>query len=288
MERLDAGAPWPGPLVWYGFLAGVAAGSYALGALAGVFGGEADRRATRPARLLAFPLVAVCVGLLAAEAAREGRVWHRLGTAGVSALAALGVAGFGTFVGALAEEGWDRPAGLGRRLARLDRSPAGRALAVAGTAAALAVAATTRPLPPSDWAGAGCLGAVLLASAAATGPSAAVVLARCRRRDPDDDPDDPAVARLAAAAAVAAVAELAALTALALSLRGPSGLAFQRWPGRMIPLFVVPVGLVLPLILRQVRGPRGAIDAAWLVLLGGLVLRAAVAGIPESLVSILP
>jgi hypothetical protein len=52
----------------------------------------------------------------------------------------------------------------------------------------------------------------------------------------------------------------------------------------LIPLFVVPVGLILPLILRQVRGVKGAVDSALLVLLGGFVLRAAVVGMPASLI----
>jgi hypothetical protein len=57
----------------------------------------------------------------------------------------------------------------------------------------------------------------------------------------------------------------------------------MRWPGLLIPFFVVPVGLVLPLLLRNRRDTRRAVDAALLVLLGGFVLRLAVVGIPASL-----
>ena len=106
-----------------------------------------------------------------------------------------------------------------------------------------------------------------------------VLLARWRLPDVTEE----AVERLERVDGWAIVLELVMLTALALSLRGLSGLAFMRWPGFLIPLFVVPVGLVLPLILRHVRGARGAVDAALLVLLGGFVLRLAVVGIPASL-----
>jgi formate-dependent nitrite reductase membrane component NrfD len=278
MDRL-ADAAWPGPLVWYAFLGGVAAGSYATAAAARLFGTEADRRATRPARLLAFPLVAACLGLLAADASRGGRAWGRLGLVGRSALAALGVVSLGSFLAALQEGGRFQALPGAGRLVVLGRSPLGKVAAVAGVVAALGVGSSVAPLPAVEWVGPGWLGAVFLASAAATGPAAVVLLARWRGAVPADD----SVSRLTTATAGAIVVELALLTALTLSLRGFSGLALQRWPGMLIPLFVVPLGLVLPLVLRQVRGPRGAVDAAWLVLLGGFVLRAAVAGIPASL-----
>ena len=64
MERSAADAVWQGSLPWYLFLAGLAAGSYALAALAVVFGDESDRRATRAAFYVAFPLLAACAALL--------------------------------------------------------------------------------------------------------------------------------------------------------------------------------------------------------------------------------
>jgi hypothetical protein len=130
-----------------------------------------------------------------------------------------------------------------------------------------------------DWSSANWLGAVFLASAASTGGSA-VVLLDCWRTP---DATDRAAERLARAIDIAIVLELALLTAFALSLRGLAGLAFQRWPGMLLPLFIVPIGLVLPLVLRHWRGARGAVDASLLVLLGGFVLPATIAGIPGSL-----
>ena len=78
--------------------------------------------------------------------------------------------------------------------------------------------------------------------------------------------------------------ELILITIFALSVRGIAGMAFLRYPGMLIPLFVVPLGLVLPLFLRHYRGAKGTIDAAILVLLGGFVLRMAVVGIPRSMI----
>jgi hypothetical protein len=57
----------------------------------------------------------------------------------------------------------------------------------------------------------------------------------------------------------------------------------MRMPGMLIPLFVVPVGLVLPLLLGESRGLRAESDAALLTLFGGFVLCVAFVGIPGSL-----
>ena len=79
------------------------------------------------------------------------------------------------------------------------------------------------------------------------------------------------------------VVELAALTGFSLSMRGTAGIAFQRWPGMLIPLFVVPVGLVLPLVQQNADGRRGRLDAALFVLFGEFVLCVALVGMPLSL-----
>ena len=53
MDRYVADPHWGGYITWYFYLGGIAAGSYALAALANLFGGEEDRRATRVALALA-------------------------------------------------------------------------------------------------------------------------------------------------------------------------------------------------------------------------------------------
>ncbi len=263
---LSATTSWPGPLVWYGYLAGVAAGAAVANALTTLLGGEEDRTIARSAPILVIVLLAVCCGLIAVEP----RAWIRLGAVARASLVSLSATSVAAALGNAATARWSHSAG-------------GQFVALPGAIAAVGLAVTAGPWPSRsepEWVGPLVLGVVALASAVATGTAAVILLACCRRSEPDHDA---AVGRLTAFLTAAIVVELAALTALALSLRGLSGLAFQRAPGRLIPLFVIPIGLVAPLVCQLRRDRRGALDAAWLVLLGGFVLRVAVAGIPASL-----
>jgi hypothetical protein len=45
---------WAGTITWYFYLGGIAAGAYSVAALAALFGGETDHRATRPAHYIAL------------------------------------------------------------------------------------------------------------------------------------------------------------------------------------------------------------------------------------------
>ena len=184
-------------------------------------------------------------------------------------LAAFGAFSFGSFLGVLVED----------VRSRSPRHQAGRAFAAVGAIVALAFGATAGLMLRPTWTSAAWLGAVLLVSAVSTGVSVVVLLDRWNRREVDEV----TIERLGRVNGMAIVAELAVLAGQALSIDGPSGLAYMRWPGMLIPLFVVPVGLVLPLIVGESRGTRGEVDVAMLVLLGGFVLRVAVVGIPASL-----
>ena len=97
-------------------------------------------------------------------------------------------------------------------------------------------------------------------------------------------PDVPhrVVARFEWLDAWAIMMELALLAAFAVSLGPLAAPALGRWPGVLIPTFVVPVGLLLPLGLRQVPGRRAALASAAVVLVGGLALRIAIVGIPDA------
>jgi len=55
MDRYVADPHWGGYIIWYFYLGGIAAGAYALAALASLFGDESDRRATRAAALPGLP-----------------------------------------------------------------------------------------------------------------------------------------------------------------------------------------------------------------------------------------
>lgn len=272
---------WPGPLVWYAFLSGVAAGSSLLASLTALFGSEADRRATRRGFLLAFPLLIICLVLLAIQSARNrtASVWFSLGFLDVKSWETLCAVSVASLLGRFVEEESFRPSRPLSALKILNRRGFGFLLAAVGMVAALGLAVSLGPASKPDWASLGWLGAVQLTSATCMGFATASLTAPRASAHEEIDTD----ARLATGSAMAIVLELVSLTGLSLSMRGLSGFALQRWPGSLIPLFVVPFGLVLPLVLRQVRGPRGAIDAAWLVLLGGFILHAALAGIPASL-----
>ena len=96
--------------------------------------------------------------------------------------------------------------------------------------------------------------------------------------------------------AMAMVLELAMLAAFAWALGGLAGPALLRWPGALIPGFVVPAGLVLPLVVMPFAtsafglpspGGRHGRLARWglptLVLVAGFALRYAVVHMPGPL-----
>src|SRR3954447_23803874 len=147
MDRYVVDPHWGGYITWYFYLGGIAAGAYALAALASLFGDESDRRAARAAHYLAFPLVCVCGLLLIVDLGRPERFWHMLVqsetyrpmfkwwspmSAGSWGLSAFGAFSFCSFVGVLAEDGWF---GLGRYATlarRLRRGVVGRLFEVSG------------------------------------------------------------------------------------------------------------------------------------------------------------
>ena len=260
MNHSWADSRWAGSLVWFLFLGSAAAGSYTLATLAAIFGRESDRKARRALSRLPLPLVVVCalVGL------NMGGWRTRSEMAAVAAFSGFCIFAF-----------LDKGAEIGRVLFWYRYVFYASGLA----AAALFVAFSARFLP-TTWIGQAAGLAMLFATSATTGAAASVLIVRCRCGEEDDG----AIVRLGQVNAIANVIELAVLATVALTLRSPHGLAFMRWPGMLIPLFVVPIGLVLPLIIRQVRGVHGAVDSALLVLLGGFVLRLAVVGMPASLI----
>jgi formate-dependent nitrite reductase membrane component NrfD len=299
MDPYVADPQWGWYIVWYFYLGGIAAGSYSLAAMAAIFGTEADRRATRPAHYIAFPLIAVCGLLLTIDLGRPERFWHMLIQSETyrpmlkwwspMSIGSWGLSAFGgfsalSFFAVLVEDRWIGSDRLRDRIVALRRGWPGKLVEAAGAGAAFFVASYTGVLLSATnqpaWANTTWLGALFLASAESTGIAALVVIARWRFPDVSDEE----IERLERVDGWAIVLELAMLVAFALSLTGISGMAFMRWPGMLIPLFVVPVGLVLPLILRQVRGAKAAVDSALLVLLGGFVLRLAVVGMPASLI----
>jgi len=286
---------WHGLITAYFFLGGVAAGAYAAFTLAGLFGDDDDRRATRGGAYMAFPLVAVCGILLIVDLNRPERFWHMMiqsetfrpmfkwwspmsvGSWGLSAFAAFS---FASFAGVLAEDGWF---GLGRwspLAARLGQGWVGRLFEIGGAASAFFLGAYTGTLLSATnqpvWAQTSWLSPLFLASSASTGVAAVVLAALWSRRGATHE----AVERLEWLDGFAIVLELLMLTAFAISLGPLAVRAFGHWPGVLIPTFVVPAGLLLPLAARTFPRRWTPLASAAAVLVGGLALRFAVVGMP--------
>ena len=295
MNRYVVDPDWHGYIIWYFYLGGIAAGSYALASLANLFGDEDDRRASRFAYYIAFPLVVVCGVLLVIDLGRPERFWHMLiqsetfrpmfkwwspMSVGSWGLTAFGAFSFVSFLGVLVEDGWLPRRAWSSWAAAIGRGRSGRLFSLAGAVSAfflgsytgVLLSATNQPF----WSDTTWLAPLFLASSASTGLAVLILLARWRSRDVPED----AIGRLEWADGWAVAMELILLVAFALSLGRLAGPAFSRWPGVLIPAFVVPVGLVLPMILR--RSPK--VGRGWasslLILAGGFALRAAVVGMP--------
>jgi protein NrfD len=286
---------WGHYIIWYFFLGGIAAGSYAIAALVGFFGDEADRRAVRVADYLAFPLVNVCGLLLVVDLGRPERFWHMLiqsetfrpmfkwwspMSAGSSGLSVFGAFSFVSFAAVLAE---DRRFGLGRwhdLAMRLRSGVVGKLFQLGGALSGFflggytgtLLTATNQPI----WAQTTWLSPLFLASAASTGVAAMILLVRWKLRETPAE----ILEKLERVDAVAMILELAMLAAFALSLGRFAEPAFLRWPGVLVPAFVVPAGLVLPLVARKMHGRLARWALPGLVLVAGFALRYAVVHMP--------
>jgi protein NrfD len=297
MDRYVADPHWGGYIICYFFLGGIAAGAYALASLATLFGDESDRRATRAASYMAFPLVGLCGVLLIIDLGRPERFWHMLiasetyrpmfkwwspMSAGSWGLSVFGGFSFLSFLGVLVEDGWVRLGDAARaRIVALERGRPGKMFAIGGALSGfflgsytgVLLAATNQPI----WSDTNWIAPLFLASATSTGAAALILADRWRFRDVSGS----ALERLEWADRGAMALEGVLIVVFAWSL-GPYALpTLTSWPGILIPVFVVPVGLVLPWIVQRVWGLRGASASAALALVGGFALRAAVVAIPH-------
>ncbi len=293
-----ASPEWGTWIITYFYLGGIAAGAYAVFTMACLFGDDEDYRATRAGAYLAFPLVGLCGLVLIIDLNRPERFWHMLiqsetywpmfkwwspMSAGSSALSAFGAFSGASFVGVLAE---DHRLGLGRWSAlarRLRLGWPGRVIELGGAASAFFLGAYTGTLLSATnqpgWAQTTWISPLFLASAGSTGLAALLVAAFLQPRDIPPQ----AIHRLERLDTWSIVLELTMLLAFAISLGPLAWPALGRWPGVLIPALVVPAGLLLPMAARWKPGRWSTFTAACCVLLGGLALRYAVVGIPESL-----
>jgi len=289
---------WGHWIIWYFFLGGIAAGAYAVAALVGFFGEETDRRAVRVADYIAFPIVNICGLFLVVDLGRPERFWHMLiqsetfrpmfkwwspMSAGSWGLSAFGAFSFVSFVAVLAE---DRRFGLGRwhDLAMVLRSGwIGKLFQIGGALSGFFLGSYTGTLLTATnqpvWAQTTWLSPLFMASAASTGVAAMLLLVRWKLRETPPE----VLEKLERVDAVAMVLELAMLVAFAISLGTTAGPAFLRWPGILVPAFVVPAGLILPLVARGMHGRLARWALPTLVLMAGFALRYAVVHMPGPL-----
>jgi formate-dependent nitrite reductase membrane component NrfD len=297
MNPYVANPHWGGWIVLYFYLGGIAAGAYAVTAMIGLWGEDADRRAARVGAYLAFPLVCLCGLVLIVDLNRPERFWHMMVqsetlrpmlkwwspmSAGSWGLSAFGFFSSCSFVGALAE---DERLGLGRfapLAQRLREGLLGRGFVAIGTLSAFFLGAYTGTLLSATnqpvWADTAWLSALFLASALATGVAAMVVLIGWRL--PETPPE--VIERFERLGAWSALLELAMLIAFALSLGTLARPTFGRWPGSLIPAVVLPLGVLTPLAVRRRVWARWRPLAACGVLAAGLALRYALIAMPDA------
>jgi formate-dependent nitrite reductase membrane component NrfD len=275
--------------VAYFFLGGIAGGTYALAALARLFGGPEHRPVAVAAGKVALPAVVLGAAVLVVDLRRPERFWHMLFqseraptpmfkwwspmSVGAWALALFGAFAVLAFLESMAREGRLRarwPVAIGDGVL-------GKAAAVVGGLFGFFLAAytgvllsvTNRPL----WSETTMLGLVFVISSAAT--SAALLDVMLRRKEGTEA----ARAWLARVEVPLLLAEAVALALLVASLAGSLSLVAAPWAA-VFALGVVGVGIVVPLLFRG--GPRAAWAPAC-VLLGGLLLRTIVVYATETL-----
>ena len=128
------------------------------------------------------------------------------------------------------------------------------------------------------------IAALFVASSASTGIAAIVLLDRWLKLDIKES----VIEHLEKLDSWVIALEICMLVVMALSLGRLSRAAFGAWPGVLIPGFVVPAGLIFPLAIKRWGGTPAAASASMFVLLGGFALRAAVIGMPSSLLAFHP
>jgi protein NrfD len=280
------------------FVAGVAAGAYATAALLEA-NGRGNSPVARTAHLLAFPLIVFAGLLLILDLQRPDRFWHMLVASEVLTpifkpwspmslgswlLTLFGFWTFVSFVDALVARrrltlwGW-------RGDRTLHGSPLGLVWALIGAVLAFFLGSYSGVLLNvtnfPGWGHSILIGAMFVATALATGMAAVLLIEALRRQTDWGD-----VAGVERATVVLVGWQLLLVLAFVVTL-GRAGLPVF-FTGGSLPVILVAVvfGIVVPLVLGapianpRVHSRRVALFAA-LILVGGLLLRAAVVMGPQ-------
>ena len=289
---------WEWWVVWYFFLGGLAAGLYFIAALIELVGSERDREMAQVSYYLAFPLALVCGVLLILDLGRPERFWHMLIqsetgrlmfkywspiSVGAWMLTVFGGLAFLSFLGVLAEHG---RVGLGRFRGQertLHSGPVGVGFSLLCAGVGFFVASYTGVLLTASnqpfWSDTRLIGGLFLSSAAATS-TALMLLLRLPWAAPAS------LARLQRVNSWALGLELLLLVSFLLSLGALATPFMQSSHGMMLIVVTGLLGLVLPLMLRLVRGPSTWVTvlSCLLVLLGGFEMRYSILMVAQHLV----
>jgi protein NrfD len=289
---------WEWWVVWYFFLGGLAAGLYFIAALIELVGSERDREMAQVSYYLAFPLALVCGVLLILDLGRPERFWHMLIqsetgrlmfkywspiSVGAWTLTVFGGLAFLSFLGVLAEH---ERVGLGRfrgLVRTLHSGPVGVGFSLLCAGVGFFVASYTGVLLTASnqpfWSDTRLIGGLFLASAAATS-TALMLLLRLPWAAPAS------LVRLQRVNSWALGLELLLLVSFLLSLGALATPLLQSSHGMMLIVVTGLLGLVLPLMLRLVRGPSTWVTvlSCLLVLLGGFEMRYSILMVAQHLV----
>ena len=284
-EHFVRSPDWKWFILGYFFLAGLAGGTFALGAMLSLLGREQDRPAARLAFLASFPLLLLCPVLLTIDLGRPERFWHMIVdpaqgivnfkywspmSVGVWGLTIFGVFSFVMFAWALA-------AGRGMSIAGIFDGLLGRVVMVLGSIAGLYICAYTGVLLSVSnqpvWSDGWPLGGLFLASAL-SGSAALILLAMRYRAEML-----PSVDGVTAADRYFVILEaaLVVLFLITVFLAGTVAKLFAP-VGILLWVFVL-AGIAAPFLIHRRRSDGGRLSpivSPLLVLAGVLALRAVI------------
>ncbi len=282
--------PFPGEIApWWVLrlaLSGIVAGVCGTSVLIGGIGVDEDRRLLKLGVPWSFALVVLCLVLMLTSISTQGNPFVPLGSVNFREP----VADVLVWADAVPPDVWlllvltvlsvllsrsgqpTQGRGKGWLVAGLRTLALGAAILVGSTLSLQLDSRHGSLWPDSTWIAALSLGSATLMGLACH------VLRGSRQRN-----RRAVVRRLESFDRAALALQGACLLGLGLTLFGNATLALGRWPGVLIPAFVVPVGGLLPISLRWLAGERGSVVAALLVLIGAVALRAALVGTPGAL-----
>ena len=190
---------WEWYILLYFFFAGISGGAFVIGTMLRLWGGPADKEASRLAFIISFPLLLLCPILLTIDLGQPLRFWHmlvdvRTGAPAFKAyspislgswgLTVFGLFSFVMFLAAVGEGGylrWRVLAGAGRVM----DSALGKAFMVIGAIFGFFVAAYTGVLLAVSnqpvWSDTWTLGGLFLASGLSGAAASILLLSRQRR-----------------------------------------------------------------------------------------------------------